>query len=166
MDTNFEFDGVRLAGKYSRHGDRIVGGVWLPSGAEIGYEVYRDGHSNLYDHGSAAPPADQAVIDRLFPLTPDRFPYVVGGVPKVFRRASPALQAAAWAAVPAPAVPVEDAPVVPALAEIAAACEAEGTALAVAAAFGAECLECGAVYPPEKAHLVDAGGMGCYRCNH
>lgn len=30
---------------------------------------------------------------------------------------------------------------------------------------GLECLECGATYPPDKAHLVDAGGMGCHRCN-
>lgn len=29
-----------------------------------------------------------------------------------------------------------------------------------------ECLECGATYPAEKAHLIDAGGMGCARCNH
>lgn len=29
-----------------------------------------------------------------------------------------------------------------------------------------ECLECGATYPPEQAHLIDAGGMGCARCNH
>jgi hypothetical protein len=29
-----------------------------------------------------------------------------------------------------------------------------------------ECLECGAVYPGSKAHLVDSHGMGCVRCNH
>jgi hypothetical protein len=34
------------------------------------------------------------------------------------------------------------------------------------AAREVECLECGATYPAEKAHLVDAGGMGCVRCNH
>lgn len=29
-----------------------------------------------------------------------------------------------------------------------------------------ECLECGARYPLRQGHLVDAGGMGCARCNH
>jgi hypothetical protein len=28
-----------------------------------------------------------------------------------------------------------------------------------------ECLECGAVYPAEQRHLIDASGMGCRRCN-
>jgi hypothetical protein len=28
------------------------------------------------------------------------------------------------------------------------------------------CMECGATYPHNKAHLVDADRMGCVRCNH
>ena len=52
------------------------------------------------------------------------------------------------------------------LADTAGACEAERTPLRIPAGREAECLECGATYPPEKAHLVDAGGMGCVGCNH
>lgn len=50
--------------------------------------------------------------------------------------------------------------------DAASLCEAEGTPLSTPAHHEVECLECGATYPAEKAHLVDTGGMGCYRCNH
>jgi hypothetical protein len=147
-------DGVTLVVEYCEYGDRVTGGIRLPGGGSRGFEVYRDGGGNFYAHDEIdlASPEDRAVADRFFPFKKDTY------TPMTFRRPSPALVAAVWAAVDPSRDGVDRAEVeslpltptpAPALREITV-----------------ECLECGATYPIAKAHLVDDGGMGCMRCNH
>lgn len=63
-------------------------------------------------------------------------------------------------------VAVERAEVEAAFPAITAPAEATTETITPASDDTVECLECGATYPGHKAHLVDAGGMGCVRCNH
>lgn len=230
--TTLVFEGVEATAEYTRHGDRICGGVRFPSGKSRGYEVSRfkgKYYSNIWgvDDAAGLTAEDVAVLDRLFPVTPDE------NTPNSFRRARQDFAAAVWAAVPegawtARSAALEAANRVPVgmqkedwLPFVTATLhyfdESQGEAIErdeTAASFAladqqiryladfrrltgrdfdpeadrvtreeieshpvtppapsrptpdVECLECGATYPPQKAHLIDAGGMGCVRCNH
>lgn len=89
--------GVRLTVEYEEIGDRVIGFMTTPSGVSVSYEIYRSRpggtHSNLWSHGdnNFCGPGDHAAADRLFPFVPGEF--------GTFRRATPDLIAATWAAV-------------------------------------------------------------------
>jgi hypothetical protein len=97
--TRLNFDGVDATAEYTRHGDRVMGQVRLPSGKWRGYETsYFKGvhYSNIWgvDDPTDLTADDVAILDRLFPVTPDE------NTPHSFRRATRAFVDAVWGAVP------------------------------------------------------------------
>ncbi len=130
-----EIGRVRYRAEYTRFGDRVTGALRFPSGSIITYEVDREGHSNLWDHGGddLKTAEDVAAADELFPFSGE------------FRRASQTFIVAAWvasgvdrAAPGTPWVPSEID-----RAETLAMLELEGTPLRDRHRVNRICLECG-----------------------